>query len=783
MLVFRAIIDCMNKFSTSSRGFSVAGGVVLLAVLGAFAAAQYSSQVEQQAQMAAAATPAAPTTTQAPATSQTAEALKTCVSNSFTPLQCAYFETEEQLTAKAVYPMWDGSASWPTSKKLSPYTTYARPPKWKGVDILKTNKVSDFAGKTEAKGAGTYLGQSDVQDADEKDKVMGASAACAYKATKKCQAFIEGSNGTLCAFEGVPHAENGAYDGKVEGGEMVDMRAGGKTCGVSFNEFVKTKISGAGALDAVLQPSAGNDAAMNGKDAGKWMENKCYPGGVRVATAENVLQCTQKALPQIGTGQTTSATTQMPAADQSKIKGDLGIPNDLKGLKDKNPEEAKKLAMNLAANKDHFADLQKIACAAGPTSQECADATAKSEIANKALGDLKALGIDPTRLTPGDVKPGDGNQVDPNKLQQQTRSPYGELGADNKNQPSPEEKKKPEQQGGGGQPEQKKDDKKDDTFARQQQAAQDCAARGGQWTGNFCQPGQNGMGQNGLMDMLKNLLGQNQQNQNQNQCQVQNQSYQNGTPCPGGTWQLTTGASQNTISNQGGQVYCPTLQCVPSTNASQPCGEQPKQPEASSCSGTLRAVYGTGATASCVVGWNCSTDGGASSQTTATLSCKPATVDVGKTVTINYACPTGSTAKSSDFSTDNDSPATVTISELPEDKTATFMLKCMNGNSTVVSKSCSVQVAKPTLTLAATPTIVSAGQSTTITVLGTAMKSCTVLAAPQVAGFPQNITFTGDSTVSVQAASLSENTVFTFRCVTQGNNQFQDQTVAVNVNK
>jgi hypothetical protein len=198
--------------------------------------------------------------------------------------------------------------------------------------------------------------------------------------------------------------------------------------------------------------------------------------------------------------------------------------------------------------------------------------------------------------------------------------------------------------------------------------------------------------------------------------------------------------------------------CTPSTQ--QQCSVQPAQPDPSQCTSGMWTPVMNG---SCITNYNCSSQNAGAP--IANLSCQPDVADVGMKLAISYSCSSG-TATGNGFNASGQSGTSTTLVKKPPTgtNTATYSLACANSGQTAGAQ-CSVQIESPSIVLAANPKTVTAGDTSQIGWITTAMKSCTI-ATPQDQTFnDQNSSNTSVNGTATTDAITGKET-FTLTCTT-----------------
>ncbi len=200
------------------------------------------------------------------------------------------------------------------------------------------------------------------------------------------------------------------------------------------------------------------------------------------------------------------------------------------------------------------------------------------------------------------------------------------------------------------------------------------------------------------------------------------------------------------------------------------CGNQPSQPDSSSCTGgAWRATY----SGSCISGWQCvpgaaSATVAAKTTPTASIACAPSVADVGAPVTVSYSCSSG-TAVGGGFSAASSSPVTVAApNPLAGSNTATFGLTCTDSGLTGTAQ-CSVQVARVSLIFVANPAAIVAGDKSTLGWVTSGMSSC-VVSSPDLPSFTASNASNTAVNGTVITPALATSTTFAIQCATLGGN-------------
>jgi hypothetical protein len=161
----------------------------------------------------------------------------------------------------------------------------------------------------------------------------------------------------------------------------------------------------------------------------------------------------------------------------------------------------------------------------------------------------------------------------------------------------------------------------------------------------------------------------------------------------------------------------------------QPCYQPPQQPDPSQCtSGTWQPT--SSSQNGCTTGWQCVPNGNnpANNPPTAQLSCQPKIVDVGMPISFSFSCGNASGSTGTGFSTGGAlSGATTTPAPTPPSGSnqATYTLTCVNQGVTA-SAQCQVQLNKSGIVLVTNPRKVNSGEASLIGWISAGMQSCVV---------------------------------------------------------
>jgi hypothetical protein len=312
--------------------------------------------------------------------------------------------------------------------------------------------------------------------------------------------------------------------------------------------------------------------------------------------------------------------------------------------------------------------------------------------------------------------------------------------------------------------------------------------------GTTQQPKQTNSGLNGLMQslfggLMKALTGatggaggtgactsdQNAYNQQLQQYQQQMTLYNQ---------QLQQYNYQSYLAQQQGylpppQPTPPQQPCFNQSSSPVQCTTSPAQPDPAGCQGgTWRPTTQSGN--SCISGWQC-VPGNGSGTPVAQLSCQPQVADVGMSIAISFSCGNATGSAGQGFDTGNalsGSASTTLANPLAGTNKATFGLRCVNGNIPATA-SCSVDMARPSITLVTIPKIIPVNASSTIGWVTTGMQSCTI-SSPQLPEFTSLNALSTTTNGGAVTPPLSESTEFLLHCTTLGG-QTKDATTTVQV--
>lgn len=192
---------------------------------------------------------------------------------------------------------------------------------------------------------------------------------------------------------------------------------------------------------------------------------------------------------------------------------------------------------------------------------------------------------------------------------------------------------------------------------------------------------------------------------------------------------------------QNNQAYGYTNSIVPPV-APTPCrqgygsggGEQcpilPPQPSATTCpTGTWRQMTESRVGMVCPM-WQCVPNN--ATTPTAQIACSPDVAEKGTRVTVSFTCTNAQRSTGFGFETNNQTSGAQTITIDPPDNAsaANYAVRCEDG-AVSASAQCSVQIAKISISLRASPDPVTAGESGLIGWVTTGMKSCVVSSPDQ----------------------------------------------------
>ncbi len=260
----------------------------------------------------------------------------------------------------------------------------------------------------------------------------------------------------------------------------------------------------------------------------------------------------------------------------------------------------------------------------------------------------------------------------------------------------------------------------------------------------------------------------------------------NGVPQAPGTCAAST-VCQNSILYQRDdrcvdrvvqqcQYGCNGNQCA--TSSLTTCPTPPAKPT-TSCAGTWEQEVTSGsAGALCVSGWKCSIIG--TIQPTAEISCAPLITDAGMNVSISYTCGNNATSSvGTNFSTRGLLSGTATTTAPTTSSSITYSLACTGEDNQTKTASCTVQVARPSIVMVATPQRVARGESAHIGWVTSGMRSCVVSSPDSTAFTTQNSSNTSTSgTAETPGITTAMNVVL--RCETVGGN-FRTASTTVSV--
>jgi hypothetical protein len=166
----------------------------------------------------------------------------------------------------------------------------------------------------------------------------------------------------------------------------------------------------------------------------------------------------------------------------------------------------------------------------------------------------------------------------------------------------------------------------------------------------------------------------------------------------------------------------------------------------------------------CVIGWMCSTANVLAP--TAELTCAPLVGDAGSAISISYSCGNSTTSTGVNFSSDGALSGSVSAI-LPQSASANYGITCGNALNQTATKSCTVQIAKPTIVLVANPQSVVVGTQSTIGWVTSGMQSC-IVSSPQSAAFTAANADNTATTGSAKTPAITAPMTITLTCQTAG---------------
>ncbi|MCE9541818.1 hypothetical protein K8R03_04675 [Candidatus Kaiserbacteria bacterium] len=233
---------------------------------------------------------------------------------------------------------------------------------------------------------------------------------------------------------------------------------------------------------------------------------------------------------------------------------------------------------------------------------------------------------------------------------------------------------------------------------------------------------------------------------------------------------------------QNCQYGCSGGQCA--TSSQTQCPTPPVQPDASQCpNGAWQQQMTTIATGqSCLTGWKCVP--GAQPMPTASLSCSPAVIDIGMSVTMSYSCGNSVKSQGQNFSTLGalSGSTSTPILSLPQGATtADFGVACIDSQNRYATSTCSVQVARPNIVLAANPKTVASGGVSLIGWTTSGMSSC-VVSSPDSSVFTSRNANATSTTGAATTTPVTADMRVVLTCTTLGGNT-KRATTTVNVSQ
>ncbi len=215
------------------------------------------------------------------------------------------------------------------------------------------------------------------------------------------------------------------------------------------------------------------------------------------------------------------------------------------------------------------------------------------------------------------------------------------------------------------------------------------------------------------------------------------------TPCTG------TGGQGGT---NGSGTQCPALSA---------------QPSGASCpNGTWRQMTTAGTSGLVCPVWQCVPT--AAVTPTAEISCQPKVADEGMSIAIAWSCENATGSTGGGFSSNNavSGSATALVDPPGTETGANYAIRCTN-QSLSASASCSVQIAKPKITLTAKPKIVTKGATSTVGWVTTGMQSC-VVSSPEMNDFTEKNATRKSVNAVVVTPPITSDVNVVLDCVTLG---------------
>lgn len=172
----------------------------------------------------------------------------------------------------------------------------------------------------------------------------------------------------------------------------------------------------------------------------------------------------------------------------------------------------------------------------------------------------------------------------------------------------------------------------------------------------------------------------------------------------------------------------------------------------------------TGAGIVCPV-WQCVTNN--ATTPTAQIACNPGVAENGSRVTVSYTCTNSIRSTGYGFVTDGATAGatTTTIIDAPESAGGiNYAIRCEDGTVTAGAQ-CSVQIAKVSISLRASPTVVKTGESGLIGWVTTGMKSC-VVSSPDQSDFTGRNAGVARTSGIATTSPMTEKSDFYLDCIT-----------------
>ena len=242
-----------------------------------------------------------------------------------------------------------------------------------------------------------------------------------------------------------------------------------------------------------------------------------------------------------------------------------------------------------------------------------------------------------------------------------------------------------------------------------------------------------------------------------------------------GYYGLSTPTGYGSIGGYSTYPPQPPVPCSPSSGGGTggtgtgQCGTFPPKPDDSSCSGGSWRITTTSAlptSPACPV-WQCVRDGGGGTMPAAEISCEPKTAEEGATIAISFKCTNATESRSIGFNAGGAHSGSVNqkLENVPDGvKSVRYGIACINGANSTTTE-CAVEVARPRITLTASPKTVQPGQTSTIGWVTTDMRSCTISSPDQADFTARNASATSTSGVAT-TSPISRLTRFELECET-----------------